>query len=142
MVTRIEVTKQLKEGYHRAKKSEKSAIINNFCQSTGLSRSTARRYLTSPTLGSKSAKRIDRRRSRSSKYSESSKEKLIWLWRIMCMPCGKYLAEDLPDWVASLESHGELVPGQNGWTEEVRKELQALQAQQAARARARIGDRD
>ena len=45
MVARIEVTQQLKKGYHRAKKSEKTGIINNFCQSTGLSRSTARRYL-------------------------------------------------------------------------------------------------
>ena len=128
MVTRIEVTKQLKEGYHRAKKSEKTGIINNFCQSTGLSRSTARRYLTSPTLGSKNTERIDRRRSRPSKYSAASREKLIWLWRIMCMPCGKYLVEGLPDWVASLESHGELVPGQNGWTEEVRKELHSMSA--------------
>ena len=128
MVARIEVTQQLKKGYHRAKKSEKTGIINNFCQSTGLSRSTARRYLTSPTLGSKIAKRIDRRRSRSSKYSTASKEKLIWLWRIMCMPCGKYLVEGLPDWITSLESHGELVPGQNGWTEEVRKELHSMSA--------------
>ena len=128
MGARIEVTQQLKRGYHRAKKSEKTWIINNFCQSTGLSRSTARRYLTSPTLGSKSAERIDRRRSRSSKYSTASREKLIWLWRIMYMPCGKYLVEGLPDWVASLESHGELVPGQNGWTEEVRKELHSMSA--------------
>ena len=128
MGARIEVTQQLKKGYHRAKKSEKTWIINNFCQSTGLSRSTARRYLTSPTLGSKNTERIDRRRSRSSKYSAASREKLIWLWRIMYMPCGKYLVEGLPDWVASLESHGELVPGQNGWTEEVRKELHSMSA--------------
>ena len=128
MGARIEVTQQLKRGYHRAKKSEKTWIINNFCQSTGLSRSTARRYLTSPTLGSKNTERIDRRRSRSSKYSAASREKLIWLWRIMYMPCGKYLVEGLPDWVASLESHGELVPGQNGWTEEVRKELHSMSA--------------
>ena len=46
----------------------------------------------------------------------------------MYMPCGKYLVEGLPDWVASLESHGELVPGQNGWTEEVRKELHSMSA--------------
>ena len=128
MGARIEVTQQLKRGYHRAKKSEKTWIINNFCQSTGLSRSTARRYLTSPTLGSKNTERIDRRRSRSSKYSAASREKLIWLWRIMYMPCGKYLVEGLPDWVASLESHGELVPGQYGWTEEVRKELHIMSA--------------
>ena len=128
MPARIEVTQQLKGDYHRARKSEKSAILDNFCQSTGLSRSTARRYMNSPTLGSKTVKRIDRRRSRSSKYSTASKEKLIWLWRVMYMPCGKYLAADLPDWIRSLEAHGELVPGQNGWTEEVRKELHSMSA--------------
>ncbi len=128
MATRAEVTKKLKGAYHRARKSEKTAILDNFCQCTGLSRSTARRYLNSPTLGSKNIERIDRRRNRSSKYSTASKEKLIWLWRVMYMPCGKYLVEDLPDWIASLETHGELVPGQNGWTEEVRKELLSMSA--------------
>lgn len=128
MGTRIEVTKQLKGAYLRARKSEKSKILDHFCQSTGLSRPTARRYLTSPTLGSKNSERKDRRRSRSSKYSQAAKEKLIWLWRIMYMPCGKYLVADLPDWVASLEAHGELELGRNGWTEEVRKELHSMSA--------------
>ena len=128
MGTRIEVTKQLKGAYERARKSEKTAILDHFCQSTGLSRSTARRYLSSPTLGIKSARRNDRRRSRPSKYSPASKEKLIWLWRIMCMPCGKYLVADLPSWVSSLERHGELVLGENGWSEEVRKELHSMSA--------------
>ena len=128
MPTRIEVTNQLKGTYHRARKSEKTVILNTFCQSTGLSRSTARRYLSSPTLGSRNIERVDRRRNRSSKYSLASKEKLIWLWRVMYMPCGKYLVAGLPDWIASLEAHGELVPGQNGWTEEVRKELHSMSA--------------
>ena len=128
MATRIEVAKRLKGAYHQARKSEKSGILNHFCQSTGLGRSTARRYLNSLTLGSKNIIRIDRRRSRSSKYSAAAREKLIWLWRIMCMPCGKYLVADLPGWIVSLETHGELVLGQNGWTEEVRKELLSMSA--------------
>ena len=126
--TRIEVTKQFKGGYHRARKSEKSGILDHFCQSTGLGRSTARRYLNSPTLGSKNVVRIDRRRSRPSKYSTAAKEKLLWLWRIMCMPCGKYLVADLPFWVASLQTHGELKLHCNGWTEEVREELLSMNA--------------
>lgn len=128
MGTRIEVTKQLKGAYSRARKQEKSKILDYFCQSTGLSRVTARRYLTSPTLGSKNSERNDRRRSRPSKYSQAAKETLIWLWRIMYMPCGKYLVADLPDWVRSLEAHGELELGRNGWTEEVRKELHSMSA--------------
>lgn len=128
MGTRIEVTKQLKGAYHRARKSKKSRILNHFCQSTGLGRSTARRYLNSPTPDSKNIMRIDRRRSRPSKYSTAAREKLIRLWRIMCMPCGKYLVADLPGRIVSLETHGELVLGQNGWTEEVRKELLSMSA--------------
>ena len=107
MGTRIEVTRQLKGAYHRAGKSEKSGILDHFCHSTGLGRSTARRYLTSPTLGSRNILRMDRRRSRPSKYSTEAKKMLLWLWRIMCMPCGKYLVADLPGWIRSLETHGE-----------------------------------
>ena len=128
MSTRIEITKQLKGAYERAKKSEKTVVLDNFCQSTGLCRSTARRYLTSPTLGSGNILRMDRRRSRSSKYSTAAKKRLLWMWRIMCMPCGKYLVADLPDWIRSLEAHGELVLGQNDWTEEVRQELLSMSA--------------
>lgn len=128
MGTRIEVTKQLKGAYHRAGKSEKSRILDHFCESTGLCRSTARRYLTSPTLGSRNILRMNRRRSRSGKYSTGAKKMLLWLWRVMCMPCGKYLVADLPDWIRSLEAHGELVLDQDGWTEEVRKELLSMSA--------------
>jgi hypothetical protein len=71
---------------------------------------------------------MDRRRSRPSKYSTAARKKLLWLWRIMYMPCGKYLVADLPDWITSLEAHGELVLGQDGWTEEVRKELLGMSA--------------
>ncbi len=51
---------------------------------------------------------------------------LLWLWRIMCMPCGKYLVACRPGWIRSLETHGERVLGQDGWTEEVRKELLSM----------------
>ena len=128
MRSRIEVSQRLKTSYQGEKKTEKTGILNNFCESTGLARSTARRYLTSQASGEKNVVRIDRRTSRTSKYSEAAKEKLIWLWRIMCMPCGKYLVEDRIQWIQSLEAHGELVLGQDGWTEEVRKELLSMSA--------------
>ena len=128
MGTRIEVTKQLKGAYRKAGKAEKSGILDSFCQSTGLGRSSARRYLTSATLGEKNVLRPDRRRSRPSKYSTAAREKLVWLWRVMLTPCGKYLVADLPQWVSSLEAHGELVLNQNGWSEEIRKELLSMSA--------------
>ena len=114
MKARIEVTKQLKGAYQRARKAEKSVILDSFCQSTGLSRSTARRYLSSGTLGERNVLRIDRRKCRPSKYSPAAKEKLIWLWRVMLTPCGKYLVASLPQWITSLENHGELVLNQDG----------------------------
>ncbi len=128
MGTRIEVTKRLKTAYRGAGKAEKSVILNTFCESTGLSRSSARRYLTSQTLGKKSVLRIDRRKSRPTKYSTAVKEKLVWLWHVMCMPCGKYLVEDRAQWIASLEAHGELLLHFNGWTEQVREELLCMSA--------------
>ena len=126
MAARIEVTKQLKGAYQKAQKAEKSGILDNFCQSTGLGRSSARRYLSSVTLGEKDVLRLARRRNRPSKYSPVAKEKLIWLWRIMFTPCGKYLVAALPQWISSLEAHGELVLNQKGWSEEVRKELLSM----------------
>jgi hypothetical protein len=128
MASRIEVTQQLKTAYSRATKGEKSGILDTFCQSTGLSRSCARRYLTSKTLGKKKIVRIDRRHCRSMKYSTAAREKLVWLWRVMFMPCGKYLVAERAQWIASLETHGELVLGQGGWTESVRAEVLAMSA--------------
>ena len=128
MSTRIEITQQLKGAYQKAKKGEKGKILDSFCASTGLSRSTARRYLTSPTLGNRNAVRKDRRRNRATKYSAAAKEKLFWLWRIMCQPCGKYLVANLPLWIPSLEAHGELKLNEHGWSSEVRQELLSMSA--------------
>ena len=128
MATRIEVTKQLKGSYQRGSTKEKGSILDTFCQSTNLGRSTARRYLTSPILGNKHVPRMDRRRNRATKYSPAAKEKLVWLWRVMYQPCGKYLVADLPQWIASLEAHGELVLNEHGWAEEVKQELLQMSA--------------
>ncbi len=128
MGTRIEVTQRLKTAYQGAGKAGKSIILDTFSQSTGLSRSSARRYLTSQSLGVKNVTRMDRRKSRTTKYSAAAKEKLVWLWRMMCMPCGKYLVEDRSQWIDALEAHGELVRNQNGWTEGVRRELLSMSA--------------
>jgi len=128
MGTRIEVTQQLKTVYHRARKAEKSDILDTFCGSTGLCRSSARRYLTSQTAGRKDVLPAGRRKSRPGKYSTAVREKLVWLWRVMCMPCGKYLAVDRAQWIRSLEAHGELMLHQNGWTENVREKLLSMSA--------------
>lgn len=128
VATRIEVTKQLKQAYKTATRSEKTVILDQFCATTGLSRVSARRYLTSPHLGVKNVTRIDRRRHRPTKYSAASKRVLVWLWRVMMYPCGKYMRQMLPEWITQLEAHGELRDGEHDYTPGVRAELLRMSA--------------
>lgn len=128
MKTRIEVTKQLKQAYRAATRSEKSEILDHFCSSTGVSRVTARRYLTDPLLGAKNVTRIDQRHHRPTQYSAASKRVLVWLWRIMMYPCGKYMKQMLPEWIGRLEAHEELVNGEHDYAPEVRAELLRMSA--------------
>jgi len=83
MRARIEVTKQLRRDYRTGSKAEKSAILDQFCASTGLGRSTARRYLTSQTIGVNDVVRIDRPKRKPTKYSANAKKQLIRVWRLM-----------------------------------------------------------
>lgn len=128
MKARIEITKRLRRAYTRATKSEKSRVLDNFCGSTGLGRSTARRYLTSETMGRAQVVKLDKRKRKATKYSAAAKLKLSWLWRSMGMPCGKYLVASREQWIGALEAHGELVPGVEGWTKEVKQELLSMSA--------------
>lgn len=128
MATRIEVTKQLRTDYRTGTKTQKSAILDQFCASTGVGRSTARRYLTSKTIGVKNVVRIDRRKHKPTKYSQNAKKQLIRVWRMMGMPSGKYLKAVLADWLDSLEAHQELVVGRNGYNPTVRTQLLAMSA--------------
>ena len=128
VATRIEITKQLKQAYKTAAKSEKSEILDQFCATTGVSRVTARRYLTDPNLGAKNVTRIDRRHHRPTKYSAASRRVLVWLWRVMMYPCGKYMQQMLPEWIPRFEAHHELVYGEHDYTSEVRAELLHMSA--------------
>ena len=49
MGERVEVTRRLRQAYRGAAKAEKTAILDEFCNLTGLARSTARRCLTGAT---------------------------------------------------------------------------------------------
>lgn len=128
MVVRVEVAQRLKGAYRSASKAEKSAVLDDFCQVTGLGRSTARRYLTDPGVGEVSVVKLDRRRHKPTKYSAESKRLLVRLWRLEGMPCGKYMAANLPEWISALERHGELVIDQEHFTERTRCEVLAMSA--------------
>lgn len=126
MTTRIEVTKKLKNTYKTATKQEKTQILTNFCETTGLSRSTARRYLTSPTLGNPKIHRIDRRQTKPRKYSTDTRKVLTHIWRLQGAPCGKYMAANMAQWLTALEKHKELTKGKKGYSTAVKKELLAM----------------
>lgn len=128
MATRIEVTKQLRADYRTGSKAEKAVILDQFCASTGAGRSTARRYLTSKTIGVKNVVRIDRRKHKPTKYSQNAKKQLIRVWRMMGMPSGKYMAAVLLAWLNALEAHDELVFGRSGYNPGVRAQLLAMSA--------------
>lgn len=128
MSARVEVTKQLRSDYRTGSKAEKSAILDQFCASTGLGRSSARRYLTSKTIGVKNVVRIDRRKHKPTKYSANAKKQLIRVWRLMGMPSGKYMAAVMVIWLDALEAHAELVFGRSGYNPTVRAQLVAMSA--------------
>ena len=128
MAARKEISAKLQRTYKRASKSDKSDILDTFCDSTGLSRSTARRYLQPNSQDRRKIIPIDRRKRRATKYSHAAKEKLLWLWRVMCMPCGKYPVADRALWIEALEAHGELVLDQDGWTASVREQILQMSA--------------
>lgn len=101
MVVRVEVAQRLKGAYRSASKAEKSSVLDDFCQVTGLARSTARRYLTDPSVGEVGVIKLDRRCYKPTKYSAQSKRLLVRLWRLEGMPCGKYMAANLPEWISA-----------------------------------------
>src|SRR5690625_6085383 len=88
--------------------------------------STARRYLTTKTIGIKYVVRIDRRKHKPTKYSANAKKQLIRVWRLMGMPSGKYMKAVLADWLDALEAHDELAFGRSGYNPTVRAQLVAM----------------
>lgn len=111
MGARVEVTKRLRRAYRGASKKEKGRVLDSFCESTGLSRATARRYLTSDTTGNPGVVRIDYRKARATKYSTMAKRILQRVWVLSECQRGKHLAVSIRVWLDSLETHEELVIG-------------------------------
>lgn len=128
MGARVEVTKRLRRAYRGASKKEKGRVLDCFCESTGLSRATARRYLTSDVTGNPGVVRIDYRKARATKYSTVAKRTLQRVWVLSGCQCGKYLAVSMRVWLDSLETHEELVIGRAGYSPKIRDELLGMSA--------------
>ncbi len=93
----------VREGYRRAKRGEKSAILDEFCRVTGYHRKAAVRL-----LGRSAAPRSAGRRGRPRRYGPEVVGPLRVAWEAADRPCGKRLAPFLREFVAALERHGEI----------------------------------
>ena len=71
---------------------------------------------------------IDRRRTKPRKYSYDALIVLQKVWSASGGSCGQYLAPAMTDWLDALEAEGELVPGQDRYSLEVRAELENISA--------------
>jgi hypothetical protein len=103
--------------YRAARKAEKTRILNEFCQTTGMHRKAAVRLLNRKT----------RPRSvgpgRRKRYGPALLEALVQLWEVGDRLCGKLLRPVIPDLLDSLARHGELTVA-----EEVHSQLLAISA--------------
>jgi transposase InsO family protein len=89
--------------YLGASKAERGRLLSAFCQTTGYHRKAAIRLLGQRDGGGTG------RRGRPRCYGPLVTDALVVLWEASDQACGKRLAPFVPELLASLERHGELV---------------------------------
>ena len=128
MSSRAEITARFAKAYLKAPKADKGKILDRVVEVTDWSRDNARRRLTAaarpPGPGRKIAKRP--RRQRNPKYSYDALKVLQKVWAASGGQCGRYLAASMGLQLDALERHGELVPGKDRYSPQVRAELLAM----------------
>jgi len=128
MSSRAEITAKFAKAYVKASKADKVRILDQVVGVTGWSRDNARRRLRAaarpPGAGRQVAKRP--RRQRKPKYSYDALKVLQKVWAASGGQCGRYLAASMGLQLDALERHGELVPGQDRYSPQVRAELSAM----------------
>jgi hypothetical protein len=108
VATRRLVTKELKGRYDHGGKAQRTAVLNELCAVTGWHRDHARKALrASPGPGEQRPQR--KPRTPIVKYDESVIAALRVCWAALDGPAGKRLAPALPQLVAALRRHGELL---------------------------------
>lgn len=131
MTSRAEITTRYAGAYVKAGKKDKGRVLDEVVSVTGWSRDNARRRLVAaakqpPGCGRTVARRT--RKPRSQRYSYDARIVLQRVWAASGGQCGKYLAASMRTQLDALERHGELVPGQDRYSAEVRAELLAMSA--------------
>lgn len=109
MAARRQVTNKLRDAYRGASKADKSRILEEVINTTGIGRSTARRLLTGPRLPDPKDQ-VDRRTVKTRAYSDDAREVLRRVWLLTGCPCGKYLALRRELWLPLLRAAGDLDP--------------------------------
>ena len=94
----------IRSRYLQANRGEKGKILGEFCQATGYHRKAAVRLLRRPPVASQVP-----RQGRPVRYGAPVRVALFVAWEALDRPCGKRLQPFLPELVAQLERHGELV---------------------------------
>jgi hypothetical protein len=107
MSARRHVTNKLRTAYQRASKKDRGRILDEVQATTGMGRSTARRMLAGPRLPDP-AEQVDRRKLRAKSYGDDARALLEHVWKLMGLPCGKYLTVMLPIWLPLLDEAGDL----------------------------------
>lgn len=116
MKDKRKIAKEIAERYQKARKKEKSIILNEFVALTGYNRTYASYLLSSHFKKVKVNKHtvlkadvgLKIKRQRKSPY-EGVKKTLIRIWEIWGCPCGKRLKPILPEAVRKLKAFHEIV---------------------------------
>ncbi len=132
LAARYEVTKKFAQAYAAAPKKGKSEILDQVVAVTGWNRDHARQQLTgrlrAPGRARATVAVIDRRTTKTRRYSYDALVILRQVWATAGGSCEKYLAAAMSDWLDAMEPRATLVPGQGRYSVEVRAELEAMSA--------------
>ncbi|MDF1541986.1 MAG: ISNCY family transposase, partial [Anaerosomatales bacterium] len=106
MAEKHAVTRKLSERYRRARKLEKSALIDMCCEVTGYSRDHAARLLRA---GPPQKRQPRRRTARRRTYDAEVLFALRRVWATLDGACGKRVAAVMEQTVSAMQRHGELM---------------------------------
>lgn len=103
-LARSEVLEALRARYEKARKSEKSKILDEFVAVAHCHRKHAVRLLSRPAVSPKTPREVVGRRI----YGDALQEALLVLWEASDRICGKRLKAVLPGLIEAMERHGHL----------------------------------
>lgn len=131
MMSRAEVTTKYAKAYAKVSKKDKGRVLDAVVEVTGWSRDNARRRLVAASKVPPGAGRVvaeKPRKPRAPKYSYDALKVLQRVWAASGGQCGKYLAISMQLQLSGLERHGELLDGDDRYSDQVRRELLAMSA--------------